>query len=214
MKTPRWIACAALLLLRVSCGDESSLRMDSLGRDASVSGRGTSVSDSGLRDMGDIWKPWPSGRVCYGLPGEGCSGPAKPPAAARLRFRHSDRCVDVSGTAKGAVVQQWSCHEEANQRFWFVHQGYGNYQVVDHSSGLCLDVSQGSTTDGTLLLLWDCHSGVNQRFRLVPIDAGWVVLRAQHSGSCAAARNGLLSDGVAVIQESCDNGPSQQLRFD
>lgn len=56
----------------------------------------------------------------------------------------------------------WSCNGQTNQQ-WLRNSGGS---VIGVQSGLCLDVTGGSTADGALVQLWTCNGGSNQRWTL------------------------------------------------
>ncbi|MEK9723433.1 MAG: tectonin domain-containing protein [Rhodospirillaceae bacterium] len=84
-----------------------------------------------------------------------------------FQVQHSKRCVDNSGsTSKGAKVQQWDCHNNANQLWRLDDRGKGNFRIVSKHSGKCLDVAEGKKDNRGVFHQWDCHTGGNQLFRL------------------------------------------------
>lgn len=126
--------------------------------------------------------------------------------------RNSGKAMDVSGTstADGAVVQQWSRHDGANQQWQFVDSGNGNYRLKSKNSGKVLDVNARSTADGAKIQQWTDLNGTNQQFRLADSDSGYVRLINNNSGKAVAVTGASTADGAAVVQNSDVNGSSQQ----
>lgn len=126
--------------------------------------------------------------------------------------RNSGKAMDVSGTstADGAVVQQWSRHDGANQQWQFVDSGNGNYRLKSKNSAKVLDVNARSTADGAKIQQWTDLNGTNQQFRLADSDSGYVRLINNNSGKAVAVTGASTTDGAAVVQNSDVNGTSQQ----
>ena len=52
---------------------------------------------------------------------------------------------------------------------WIItHLGGGEYQLQSHKTGLCVDLTGGSTADGANAQQWSCDGSAVQRFVLVP----------------------------------------------
>jgi hypothetical protein len=65
------------------------------------------------------------------------------------------KCMTVAGTA----VQLATCTGSATQQ-WQLANG----ALVNPATGMCLDVTGGSSTDGTLLEIYGCTGNVNQKW--------------------------------------------------
>jgi hypothetical protein len=74
------------------------------------------------------------------------------------------RCADAygQGVKPGTPVVSWPCNGQDNQR-WKINP---NGTVTGVQSGLCLDVTDGSTADGALVELWTCNGRKNQQWTL------------------------------------------------
>ena len=59
------------------------------------------------------------------------------------------------------LIEWWTCNGGANQQWQAV-----NGQLVNPSSGKCLDDPAFNTTNGTQLVLWTCNGGSNQQWHL------------------------------------------------
>lgn len=131
-----------------------------------------------------------------------------------LKIKHSGRCLDITGwsTNAGAPLIQWDCHGGANQRFNFVHTGFGNYNIVMVHSGQCLDVWGFSTDNGAPIVQWPCHGGDNQKFRLIAHPDGYFSFVAVQSGRCLDVKDVSTGNGVPIIQWDCHLGDNQRFR--
>ncbi|MFB9683656.1 non-reducing end alpha-L-arabinofuranosidase family hydrolase [Amycolatopsis plumensis] len=126
--------------------------------------------------------------------------------------RNSGKALDVSGasTADGAVVQQWSRHDGANQQWQFVDSGNGYYRLKSKNSGKVLDVGNWSTADGAKIQQWTDLNGTNQQFRLADSDGGHVRLINRNSGKAAEVTGASTADGAAVVQYGDRQATDQQ----
>jgi glycosyl hydrolase family 62/ricin-type beta-trefoil lectin protein len=126
--------------------------------------------------------------------------------------RNSGKALDVSNTstADGAVVNQWSRHDGANQQWQFVDSGNGFYRLKSKNSGKVLDIGNRSTADGARVQQWTDLNGTNQQFRLADSDSGYVRLINGNSGKAVEVQNASTADGAAVVQYSDWNGTNQQ----
>ncbi len=111
-----------------------------------------------------------------------------------LYNRHSGKVLEVyhSSTADGATVDQWS-YNGSNTQKWCLsfieyHNGLPEYYVVNHNSGKCLDLANGTTANGAKVQQWRCNGNPQQQwavtqpashvYMLAPntianIDQGW-----------------------------------------
>ena len=126
--------------------------------------------------------------------------------------RNSGKAMDVSNTstADGAVVQQWSRHDGANQQWQFVDSGGGYYRLKSKNSGKVLDVDNWTMADGGKVQQWTDLNGTNQQFRLADSDSGYVRLINRNSGKAVEVTGASTADGAAVVQRADSNGSNQQ----
>jgi len=126
--------------------------------------------------------------------------------------RNSGKAMDVSNTstADGAVVQQWSRHDGANQQWQFVDSGSGYYRLKSKNSGKVLDVDNWTMADGGKVQQWTDLNGTNQQFRLADSDSGYVRLINRNSGKAVEVTGASTADGAAVVQRADSNGSNQQ----
>jgi hypothetical protein len=74
------------------------------------------------------------------------------------------QCADAyqHGTTPGTPVTVWPCNGRANQQWLVGPDG----TITGVQSGLCLDVTGGSTADWAQVELWTCNGQTNQRWTL------------------------------------------------
>lgn len=87
--------------------------------------------------------------------------------------------------------------------------GGGDYEVVNRSSGLALDVSQSSMLPGAAVLQYSDNGGDNQLWRPVRVSNGVYKLVNRHSGLALSGN----AAGAALTQQTDDSSARQQWRF-
>jgi hypothetical protein len=132
-----------------------------------------------------------------------CSSRFSWPAGALVHIvnQHSGKCLD----ADQARVQQNQCHKDKNQ-IWILE---GNGEIVNLSSGKCLEVPNAGYADNVLVQQYTCSGGTNQLWRATP--RGEII--NVNSGKCLDLPNGDVADRVPLQQHSCNNGTNQQWLF-
>lgn len=110
------------------------------------------------------------------------------------------------GAGAEAVVAQRECTPVGNAQGWtFQALGAGEYRVVNHRSGGCLDIEGASHASGARLLDVACNGGASQRWQVLGSASWWIDLDAAERAVVRNAMSGRclgLSSGVAV-QVSC-----------
>ena len=87
-------------------------------------------------------------------------------------------CLDANGssTANGTKVQIWAATGASNQKWTFVNEGGGQYQIQpSYTAGLALDVTNNGTTNGTTVQLWAPSGATNQRWSLTAVSGGYTL---------------------------------------
>lgn len=132
-----------------------------------------------------------------------------------VKFRHSGKCLDVSGggTGDGDTLIQWGCHGNDNQQLKLIDAGGGYYALQFKHSGKCVDVYGASADDGADVIQWGCHYNDNQLFQLVDHGGGYYSFKYKHSGKCVDVEAGGSSDGDNVLQWGCHGNDNQQFSF-
>lgn len=136
--------------------------------------------------------------------------------ASTFTARHSGKLADVlnASSADGANVVHWPANGQTNQRWQVRDLGGGYYNLVNVSSGKCLDVYGGATAtaDGVRIVQWACNGGTNQQWRLQDLGTGYLNVIARHSSKCLDVFNAATTDGAQLVQWTCGSGTNQQWR--
>lgn len=112
-----------------------------------------------------------------------------------------------NSTTAGRQLTTVTAGNKTNQKWQFVRQSDGSYELVNVRSGLCADVNGGSTSAGAAVIQWQCSGDSNQRWNVRRLPDGSV--------SVASARSGLLlttastASGALVTQQP-DSGSALQ----
>ncbi|KRE48751.1 hypothetical protein ASG81_05995 [Paenibacillus sp. Soil522] len=72
-----------------------------------------------------------------------------------------------TGTANGTNLQIWAYTGGANQKWKFLNNGDGTYQLSNSNSNKVLDVNGSGTTNGTNVQIWTSNSNLGQKWKLV-----------------------------------------------
>lgn len=124
------------------------------------------------------------------------------------------QCLDVEGAKLSpADIDQYTCYGGANQKFFVMYTGSGEYEIRALHSGLCLDISGASLDDGASLIQWPCNGQTNQRFRINATPSGTYEIRAVHSDKCLDVPWELTTPGVRIQQFQCHGRANQQFYF-
>ena len=131
------------------------------------------------------------------------------------------QCLNIAGnaTSSGAAVIPYSCVAFSNETFNFVDRGERYYSIhtVNDQPGLCLNVSNGTTSPGDgetragpgNLIQWSCVGvklPANELFEMAPAGSGSYWIRPQSSHLC-------LEDpgrGGTIRQNRCDPKAANQ----
>ena len=82
--------------------------------------------------------------------------------------------IDVVGpsTASGAKIHLWANGGYSSQEWQPVQESGGGYHLVNHYSGLCLDIPGASTADAVQLQQYACNGTTAQSFTLNAVGGG------------------------------------------
>ena len=140
----------------------------------------------------------------------GTSGPVSG-RTVHIVSKNSGKCLDVAGvgTHNSANVQQWDCHDGANQFWTLTDKGGGYYLITARHSGRCLDVENYGNGNGTNVSQYDCHGGTNQLWSIIPQGGGYYLITAKHSGKCLDVAGVSKDRGANVYQWDCHGGDNQ-----
>jgi hypothetical protein len=142
----------------------------------------------------------------------------------RLKNRHSDKCLSVSGNYRvnNQPIIQWDCSANPitwdGQVFTLVPMEAGDQyfelMVNQYNEGgaRCVDVYGANPADGGQLVLYDCIGAWNQQWDIVPISGQYPyeALIARHSNKCMDVANASTANGAQILQWSCHWGGNQQ----
>ncbi|MFD7415540.1 RICIN domain-containing protein [Kitasatospora purpeofusca] len=94
------------------------------------------------------------------------------------------KCLDIRGasTAEGAVLQEFDCKNDANQRFWSDTGADGATELRVQKSGLCLEPTTLNTYSPVVQRA--CSGAATQRWELLPHGPNAVVFKNVASGLC------------------------------
>jgi hypothetical protein len=87
----------------------------------------------------------------------------------------------------------------------FIAQARMGHEIINVTTGRCLDIVGGSQGEHADVQQFACHQGMNQRYRILAAETNSVSIRAAHSGKCLAVG----SDGF-VEQQSCTGAAAQR----
>ena len=79
-----------------------------------------------------------------------------------------------------------------------------SYAVLNHNSGMALDVNAGSTADGGTIIQWPYHNGTNQHWQFVSVGSGWYEIVNANSGKA------LEEPGTALDQRTYSGATNEQ----
>ncbi|KOV11239.1 hypothetical protein ADK60_35565 [Streptomyces sp. XY431] len=94
------------------------------------------------------------------------------------------KCLDIRGasTAEGALLQEFSCKNDSNQRFWSDTGADGATELRVQKSGLCLEPTTLNAYGSVIQRA--CSGAQTQRWELLPHGPNAVVFKNRASGLC------------------------------
>jgi hypothetical protein len=161
--------------------------------------------------------------TCGGGTGGGTGGTTPPPPVTdlhgkvfRLKAVHSGKCVDVyNGVTGAAYIKQWGCHEGLNQRFRFIKQTDGTYQLqAAHTTNMCVRAmrdANGRYTDGAAIYQQQCVSTFySVRWTVKQLGNNLVQFVNAKSGKCMDVASVSKADNANIYQWGCHTGDNQK----
>lgn len=132
-----------------------------------------------------------------------------------IRALHSAKCMDVKGasTATGALVQQYQCHQGANQQIEISDAGGGWYQLKFRHSNLCLDVPGGTPDLGEQLWQWPCNGTDAQKFLFLECSYCNSIMLTKtdpYLNTCVDVDNASTANGAKIMSWPCNGGNNQK----
>jgi Ricin-type beta-trefoil lectin domain-like len=125
----------------------------------------------------------------------------------KMVFAHSYKCLDVHqvSTADNALVKQYTCHGQDNQRVAIVEKGLGVYNLVVKHSGKCLDVQNGSSGNDVPIVQKTCNGSTSQQIAMwFSASQNGRIMKFVHSGKCLRVRSNSTDEAAQVVQDECD----------
>ena len=127
-----------------------------------------------------------------------------PSPVVQIRSALNNLCVNIRGAspADGAVVVQWTCGTDTNEKFTANTAG-GYTQFVAKHSGLCIAQSNTSASGGPVVQT-ACTGGTATQWTLTG-----ATLRNRASGACLDVPNNSYALDTALITWPCNGGNNQ-----
>ncbi len=125
-------------------------------------------------------------------------------------------CVDLEGNGlnDGALVKQYPCHGQGNQRLSLVYQGSSNYNLKFKHSGKCLDIENASTQSGARVIQKTCTNSTSQRFTSrITSGGGARAFQFIHSGMCFVPKDQSTATAAQLVQVNCANTDASGFMF-
>jgi len=162
---------------------------------------------------------WPAAAqsiIANAGPGSTNTGGSFPSGYVQLQIARNSLCLDNYGNTStaGAVIDQWTCNGQANQKFQFVPTsgGYGELQI--QNSGQDVAVLNGSTSQGQPDIVQQPVTG-NAASQWLPqkqSDGSWQ-FKNLGSGLCLDVYGAGSSTGQQLDQWPCKNAPGTNQDF-
>ncbi|MEV0944069.1 RICIN domain-containing protein [Micromonospora wenchangensis] len=136
------------------------------------------------------------------------TAPAAPAAAEypwfTLHSKLNDKCLETKlPSYNGQRANMWSCWGGWNQQW-----KWSGDQLVNRSTGKCLEILDVNPNNGSYVGEWDCWPGVNQRWYMgdfLPVPVGQEV-RNRLNAKCLEIRDSWPGDGAYVGMWDCWRG--------
>ncbi|MEY9963480.1 hypothetical protein ABIA33_001513 [Streptacidiphilus sp. MAP12-16] len=130
----------------------------------------------------------------------------------RLISVHSGKALDVAGfsTADGALVDQWTDQDTANQQWQVKPTSDGFYELVNRNSGKALDVTGAATTKGATVQQSSVSGSASQQWKIGDTAGGTITLTSRNSGELLDVKRHSGANGATVEQWPSNGGANQQ----
>ncbi|MFD7610794.1 RICIN domain-containing protein [Streptomyces sp. NPDC059828] len=121
------------------------------------------------------------------------------------------KCLDVRArsTADGAVIQQFDCNGNSNQKFGYGQTNMGGWALFTRHAWKCVD-TRGGADEGSGVVQWTCNGSGGQQWRLELVAPRLVLVRNLSSGKCLQDMGQPSGSRREVGQATC-TGASHQL---
>ena len=135
----------------------------------------------------------------------------------QIRNRNTaNMCLGIAGSAHhhGAPAIQWDClPNERDQRWEFVHLGFGLHQIRNqNTANMCLGIAGGAHHHGAAAIQWECDvRTTDQYWEIIRTSTGTQIVSANTDNMCLGIRGSAHNHGAPAIQWDClDNEPDQR----
>lgn len=134
--------------------------------------------------------------------------------SVEIRSAITDKCLDVAdvSTSNNALVQQFTCNNQNNQR-WTVHARAQPFFLIVKQNLKCLDIAGGNPANNVAVQQYDCHSAENQQWFIqaagVTQGVSYWSLVSPAGNRCLDVAGGSHDDHASVQQYDCNGGDNQ-----
>lgn len=124
-----------------------------------------------------------------------------------IKSAFNNKCVDITGTADGTYMQQWTCDGGNDQNITFEAMPSG-YRLKNNASGKCFRAT--NATNSSLFDQRTCGTTDDFLFDALEISSGKYAIKSRKSGLCLDVTGFSTADGQKLQQYSCSGGSNQQ----
>lgn len=124
-------------------------------------------------------------------------------------------CLGVKGSTStaGAQLQSQTCTGSDFQKWKFVKDSSGHFDLVNVGSGQCIDVTGGSTSNGTNMQQWHCSGAAYQKWNLTDRGSGQFSIVSKYNGLALDVFGASKANGASVVQWAWGGGSNQKWSF-
>jgi hypothetical protein len=120
--------------------------------------------------------------------------------------RYSMKCVNDtnSSTANGTKMSQLDCSAGTSPQKWtFIDNGSGWYQIKNTTSGKCLDDTNGALTDGNQIQQWTCAAigATASQMWMLQVQGQWNQIVNKTSSKCLSGDD--KNNSTILTQRTC-----------
>ncbi|HEX3683187.1 MAG TPA: RICIN domain-containing protein [Bryobacteraceae bacterium] len=133
-------------------------------------------------------------------------------SAVALVAKHSGKCLTVPSGTEGAILIQKTCSGSPNQQWLVNSAGSGTDQISSVSTGMALNLMNGSWWNGVPVIQWSYSGTANERWRLTRTSDGYYQIVSVSSGLSLDVTGGpsAVQDGAPLEQWSYWGGDNQK----
>lgn len=138
----------------------------------------------------------------------------------RFRPSHTKKCLNTldKSNAWGVGIVQWSCSDQAHQRFHLTKNEDGYFFIQSTGSKLCFGVPYAMYGhNGVTLLQVGCdpYENKSNEFSIQKEETGLYTIRPRRAPeTCLGIVNSSKDMFTAVVQETCTECPSQLFQLE